>query len=86
MKVISRPDGRDEWTLEIECRKCHAKLEVNKDDLYPVNTAVGYAGETWDPAVYVDCGNCESSINVTDKVQDGVREKLYDKLYDKLKK
>jgi len=74
MKVIK---GELEWKTEIICPHCKSVLEIEKKDLYVINTAMSYAGETWDPEMQVDCCVCETSIGVTKQVPYGIRNRMY---------
>jgi hypothetical protein len=76
MKVLSK----EKWSKEIKCRSCKAKLEIEEADLFAVNTAMGYAGETWDPRLRVTCAVCHTDIDVTNKVPRGMQNKKYDEI------
>ena len=78
MKVIT---GSKEWKTVVSCPEehCAAVLEIEKDDLYVGNTAAFYAGETWEPHIFVTCAVCETEFIVTAAVPYGIRTKLIDK-------
>lgn len=69
MKVVSK---NKDWKKRIKCKECRAELEIEEKDVYVVNTAVGYAGESFDPQLRVNCGRCKSSVDVSDKVPSGI--------------
>lgn len=77
MKVL---EGPDKWVKQCTCKECSAKLEIEESDLRVVNTAVGYAGETWEPAIVVTCPVCKTDVYVTKKVPYGIQNRLYDKV------
>jgi hypothetical protein len=79
MKVLST----EKWSKRVNCRECKSRLEIEEDDLRAVNTAMSYAGETWDPRLRVTCAVCHSDIDVTDKVPSGLQNKKYDELRTK---
>lgn len=79
MKILSEK----KWSKEIKCHECKAELEIEESDLFAVNTAQGYAGESWDPRLRVTCAACNSRIDITSKVPSGMREKKYDQLRKK---
>ena len=76
MKVLSK----EKWSKKVKCRECKAKLEIEEDDLFAVNTAMAYAGESWDPRLRVTCAVCQSNIDVTSKVPSGMCDRKYAKL------
>jgi|GEM_PF-3104663 len=78
MKVIKAGKTKKNWRFV--CSGCGAVLEVEKDDLYVVNTAVAYAGETWDPALRFNCPVCEEANDATDsEIPDRVKWELFSK-------
>lgn len=76
MKILANGKSATTWTKVFVCKECRAKLEVNGSDLFVVNDAVFYAGESWEPNVVFRCASCESLNRVTDKVPSGLRDKL----------
>ncbi len=50
---------------EVVCQRCNAKLRFEPQDARCINTAVGYAGETWEPEFVIDCPECEELIYVS---------------------
>ena len=85
MKVIKTGNASTEWTKRLVCPECQALLEVVESDLYVVNTAVNYAGETWEPELRCNCGSCHSQIDMSNKVPSGIQYKLYDSARKKLR-
>jgi transcription elongation factor Elf1 len=73
MKILSTPT---EWTKQFTCPHCNAELEVSGSDLYVVNEAVGYAGETWEPEIHYECPVCKTSNRITRKVPGGLASDL----------
>lgn len=71
--------SKKKWSFIKTCPECKTKLRVYKKDLYVANHAVGYAGETWEPELAIECAECKSTMTVTNKVPSGIREELYDK-------
>ena len=65
------------WTEEVVCKDCGAQLRIEASDLIVRNTAMFYAGETWDPVVLVKCAVCDSEVYVTKKVPSGIRDRLF---------
>lgn len=84
MKVITKGNKPAKWTKRFTCDECEAVLEVEESDLYAVNTAVAYAGETYDPRLRIKCGCCSSEIDVTNKVPSGLQNKLFAELRKKV--
>ena len=80
MKVVKGPEV---WKTEVECRSCKATLEIGKEDLRVVNTAMSYAGETWDPVIRVTCCVCETSITVDKVIPYDMRSRLIRKAVDR---
>lgn len=79
MKVLDT--GSKKWSKKIKCSECKAKLEIELDDLKAGNYAIGYAGETWEPQLYVECAVCNSEVRVKESnVPSGIRHKLFDAL------
>jgi hypothetical protein len=76
VKVIDAGNGGKKWTKKITCPHCHAKLEIEEKDLYVGNSAVAYAGETWEPHLRCKCGSCQSRIEMHGRVPQGIEEKL----------
>lgn len=91
MKVINYgKDNITEWTGEYTCDECGALIEINRDDLKVINTAVGYAGETWEPVIVFDCPVCDSYVYVeqvhrqrSNLLPSGIRHKLLDDALEK---
>lgn len=73
VKVI-QPAERDKW--RVTCHFCKAVLEFEKEDIYIANTAVHYAGETWEPEARIECPECESPVKVTDRISHNMFNKL----------
>lgn len=78
MKVLDT--GSKKWSKKIKCRECKAKLEIEEEDLVVQNRAMAYAGETWEPELYVECAVCNSDICVTKKVPYGIQDRKFDEL------
>ena len=76
MKILSEP----EWTRKVTCPHCRAKLEITATDIKAINTAVFYAGETFEPEVGVDCGVCHKFFEIH-----GVPAGLYNKAVNDLR-
>lgn len=83
MKVIAKGDGKKKWTKRFVCEECKAVLEVEEKDLHVANTAVAYAGESWEPRLYFDCAVCHSDNDVTGKVPSGIQSKLFEEAREK---
>lgn len=67
------------WSLRLICRgmPCAAVLEIEESDLHFVNNAMGYAGETWEPQLYVVCPVCGALNYVTWDVSTQIRERKF---------
>ena len=74
MKVLN---GSSEWKIKVICNSCGAILEVEKSDLFVANTAMAYAGETWDPTLRAKCCVCETSMYMDEKVPVAIRERMF---------
>ena len=74
MRVIK--DNNTPWKKTYVCLDCGSTLEVAQDDLKVVNTAVAYAGETWDPIVVFYCPLCKSRNNVTTSIPSRIRYEM----------
>lgn len=83
MKVISRPHCPLEWSKNYICRECDAILTIEEGDLYARNTAMAYAGETWDPRLFFDCVVCRTRNDVTSKMAHGIQKELFRQLSEK---
>lgn len=79
MKVVNKGKGKQKWSKRVVCPECNAVLDIEKEDLYVINTAVAYAGETWEPELCFNCGSCESRVTVTNQVPSGIQWDLFDK-------
>lgn len=86
MKVVDEGNGpKQKWTKRFVCEECQATLEVEESDLHVVNTAVGYAGETWEPELEFECPVCHSDNRVTGRVPSGIQYKLFEEALKKAK-
>ena len=86
MKVIPQPPKTaGKWERDYTCRECRSVLRVDVCDLYARNTAMAYAGETWDPRLFYKCCVCKSENDVTRKVPHGIEHDLFEKLYARRK-
>lgn len=75
MDVLKKGKSK-EWSKDVECDECLALLRVYKKDLYVVNTAIAYAGETWDPKIRADCAICKNELVIDEYVPDRIRNDL----------
>ena len=83
MKVLDT--GSKKWSKKIKCRECKAKLEIELDDVKAINTAMGYAGETWEPLLYVECAVCNSDVRLKiGSVPSGIEHKLFEELRERI--
>jgi hypothetical protein len=76
MKVI-KGSTDEQWKVQVTCESCEAVLEVEKKDLYVANTAVAYAGETWDPRIRVRCCVCETPVPMDGHVPWGIQARMF---------
>jgi rubrerythrin len=74
MKVLKQ--GGEGWSQEFVCQGCASTLLVETSDLAVINTAMGYAGETWEPEVAFNCPVCQTTNQVSSRVPDGIRNRL----------
>lgn len=70
------------WKERVMCPRhgCRAVYEVDADDLVAENTAVAYAGETWEPRIYVYCPECGQAAELTYVIPQAVRDKKFAEL------
>lgn len=83
MKVLKAGTKSGKWAARVICRECEAVLEIEKEDLYVINTAVAYAGETWEPEVVFNCAVCETRNYAKGNVPAGIRYRLIDEVRNK---
>ena len=83
MRVIAEGNSPAKWSKRFVCTECSAVLEVDEPDLHVVNTAVAYAGETWDPRLRFTCEICHSVNDVTGQVPSGIQGKLFGEAFSK---
>jgi len=80
MKVLEVGEKRI-WKKIIDCKECNSTLEIVEGDLQARNYAVGYAGETWEPGLFVICAICRSSVHLKDSdVPSGIINSLFEQL------
>lgn len=77
MKVLKGGNKTGKWVKKFVCKHCDAVLEVCENDLFTVNTAVAYAGETWDPRLRFTCPVCSTDNDVTNNVPYGIQFKSF---------
>jgi hypothetical protein len=83
MKVLDT--GSKKWSKKVKCRECKAKLEIEEEDLKAGNFAIGHAGETWEPELYVECAVCNSDVRLKfGVVPSGIEHKLFEELRKRL--
>ena len=86
MRVVkSGKYGGDGWKKNFVCRECGAVIEPSEEDLKVYNSAVAYAGETWDPVVYYTCPECETDNVVTFDVPYPIRDRQFKILEERYK-
>ena len=61
MKVIEKKV----WRHAFKCHECKSRCEAEAGDVRVRNSAVVYAGETWEPVYYVACGGCGARHSLT---------------------
>lgn len=67
IKVLRRGDK----AKEVSCHRCNARMEFDAlEDVECINTACGYAGETWDPRYVLDCPECGERIYLDNKISE----------------
>jgi len=71
MKVIQEGEAK-----QVRCEHCKALLEFEPNDVQLINTAVGYAGETFEPEFVVDCGSCGENVNVSEVIGSKFKSRL----------
>lgn len=71
MKVIEQPPP-----MQAQCGHCKALLELEFSDIQVENTAMAYAGETYDPVLYFLCPVCKSRNYRLEFVPPGIRAEL----------
>jgi len=59
MIKVLRPGDKNR---EVSCKRCNARLEFEPADVVCINTACGYAGETWEPRYIIECPECGEDI------------------------
>ena len=81
MRVVRTGSGSSEkWSRNFVCRECDSTLEIVARDLWVANTAIAYAGETWEPRLAFTCSVCKSTSYLADSaVPSSIRHALYDK-------
>lgn len=84
MKVLDT--GSKKWSCKVKCHECKAKLEIELSDVKAGNYAIGYAGETWEPQLYVECAVCSSEVRLKiGSVPSGIENKLFTELKERLR-
>ena len=73
MKVL-----REGEKYQVTCGHCKAILGFESVDVKLINTAVGYAGETFEPEYIVECGSCKEDVNVSRLIGPNLKDSLCD--------
>lgn len=71
---------------EVSCKRCNARLEFEPEDVVCINTAVGYAGETWEPRFIIECPECGEDIYLDHVISEKTRRSAEKRLKDRNKK
>jgi len=60
------------WSKPIKCPECKEISVIKIEDVKVLNTAVGYAGETWEPELNIKCPICKSYFLAKNRVPQGI--------------
>ncbi|KKS93254.1 MAG: hypothetical protein UW68_C0006G0028 [Candidatus Collierbacteria bacterium GW2011_GWB1_44_6] len=64
------------WSKNFTCNHCRKISRVTVSDIHVFNTAVLYAGETWDPEVRIVCPVCHTQTAAGKHVPRGIQNEL----------
>lgn len=64
------------WSKQFRCPACKKTSTITIENVKVINTAVAYAGETWEPEVCVICPICQSHTGAKGQAPQGILDSV----------